>query len=587
MTYKSRLRRTFTLFGLLAVVASACSSSAQTNPTTRPADTLIPQPVNTAIPQPSPTPAPLCSGDASRPQPHGTLTLPGASAELVWQSEFVPWWVRTSPDGRVLAATDGGDSIYELKPDGALAIAFRCPGVQIETFAAASDGALWFATRDGGRLYRVAPDGTVKILAQNGNRNLEPGPDGSVYALENGLTRIDQDGAPKLITKEVSGRKFAIGPNGEIVVLSGGKILRVSEAGELTEIAAGYGPEEWLTFGPDGLLYVTHWTGVDTIDLNSGAVNSIPWLEASNISESSDFAPDGRLLLYHPNTDVYAVDLAAQTVEVFHQVTSNSWAMGVNPGDAVYVAYGSNLPNGQTTIYRIVDQQTLEPIGSVPYGIERSMSFDTNGVGYLAVGDRANGGAIFRFDPKTGAAEPYQRPQCFPDSLTIDPRNNQLWWYNCDHFESLDQNNNLVKINGVPRADRGFLAITPAGEFYAVAFFPRQNPNIPYERRLYRWDEAASTWKEVADMTQSDPGITLALPVACPDGRIYTVEGLDGSHLPHGSPSWNALRRLEPDGALTVLGYDFSYDGLAAACDPSNGRIIFTSGAGIFAVTSP
>ncbi len=88
-------------------------------------------------------------------------------------------------------------------------------------------------------------------------------------------------------------------------------------------------------------------------------------------------------------------------------------------------------------------------------------------------------------------------------------------------------------------------------------------------------------------MTQSDPGITLATLVGCPDGRIYTIESLDSSNLPVNRSSHNVVRRLESDGTLTLLGYDFSFDGLAADCDPATGRIIFTSGAGIFALAPP
>jgi hypothetical protein len=351
----------YTFFALVAMVFSACGSSPQIGST--------PVPAVPSTPRPTVTPTPPCSGEASLSLPKGSLTLPGASAELIWHSEFVPWWVRSSPDGRVLAVSDGGDAIYELKPDGTLAVAFRCPGARIETFAAASDGALWFATRDGGRLYRVAPDGTVVRLADNGNRNLEAGPDGSVYAMENGLTRIMPDGKIQSITPAVNGRKFAIGLNGEIVALTNGNILRVSETGETTVIASGYGPEPWLAFGPDGLLYITHWTKVDVIDLASGTVTTLEWTRNLNIAESGAFAPDGRLLLYHPNTNVYALDLAAKTVGIYYQVVSNSWAMAANPGQGVYIAFGNNLSNGKTAVYHVVDLETLKVVGIAPYGL--------------------------------------------------------------------------------------------------------------------------------------------------------------------------------------------------------------------------
>lgn len=578
---KSKTNRLVTrfIFVLISLITGACGSASQAGPNTKPA--------NTSTPQPTITPTPLCSGEAAVPLPQGTLTLPGASAEIIWASEFVPWWVRTSPDGRVLAVTDGGDSIYELKPDGTLTVAFRCPGVQIETFAAASDGALWFATRDGGRLYRVDPDGTVKQLAQSGNRNLEAGLDGSVYAMENGLTRITPDGAIQNITQNVNGRKFAIGPYGEIVALTDGNILRVSDTGETTVIASGYGPEPWLAFSPDGLLYVTHWTKVDVIDLASGTVTTLPWTRDLQIGESGTFAPDGRLLLYHPNTNVYALDLVAETVNIYYQVVSNSWAMAANPGEGIYIAFGNNFENGQTTVYRVVDLKTLEAVVSVPYGRANSLVFDSGGTGYLAVGDTALGGAIFRFDPSARTSELYYQPRCFPSWLELDALTDLPWWNACGDFESLDTDGNRVTIPGVPGGENASLAITPAGEFYTVAFFHRDNPNLPYEHRLYRWDAAASLWQEVADLTQSDPGITLSTLVACPDGRIYTVEGLDASHVPSGYSSYNAVRRLEDDGTLTLVGYDFAYDGLAADCDRTTGQIVFTSGAGIFRLTLP
>ncbi len=68
---------------------------------------------------------------------------------------------------------------------------------------------------------------------------------------------------------------------------------------------------------------------------------------------------------------------------------------------------------------------------------------------------------------------------------------------------------------------------------------------------------------------------------------LHTIESLDSSNLPVNRSSYNAVRRLEPDSTLTLLGYDFSFDGLAADCDPATGRIIFTSSAGIFALTPP
>lgn len=550
-------------------------------------DELEPESDSVAQASHSPSSPGVCEGEGSPVNLGYTITEPGTEVEMLWQAEFVPWWVRSSADGRVLAVTDGGDSIYELKPDGSIEVVFRCPGVVIETGIAATDGALWFASRDGGRLYRVDPDGTVRIVAPNGNRNLEAGPDGSVYAMENGLTRIDPDGTIEVISDAVFGRKFAVSSKGEVAALTGGAVVQVSESGELTQLASGYGPEPWLAFGPDGLLYVTNWTGVDVIDLQNGSVSSIPWLQNANLSEAGVFAPDGRLLMYHPNTDVYVVDLEAQTVEVYYQVTSNSWALAANPGDAVYVAFGDNQPNGETTIYRAADPQTLKPVTTVPYGMERAMAFDSQGNGYLVLGDTSAGGEILRFDPANGTFEEYYRPECFPFSITVHPQTDLPWWDDCSRVMSLDEQGNPVVIDGIPGGENVSLAITPEGEFYAIAFFHRDDPAASYPRRLFHWNAASAAWEEIADLTQADPGITLATLTSCPDGRIYTVESLGRESLPVNYSSFNAVRRLEPDGTLTLLGFDFAFDGLAADCDSATGQIVFTSGAGIFGVTPP
>jgi sugar lactone lactonase YvrE len=549
--------------------------------------TSVPTANEGSTPVPASATPSVCAESSGLVFPSYGLVESGWQAEALWSAEFVPWWVRPSPDGRVLAVTDGGDAIYELKPDGTLEIAFECPGMVIETAVAASDGALWFATRDGGRLYRVDPQGSVRIVKQGGDRNLEAGLNGSVYAMENGLVRIDPDGTYEVITMEVSGRKFAIGPQGEIVALSDGNIVRISNSGDITQVASGYGPEPWLTFGPDGLLYVTHWTGVDVIDLESGTIEPIPWLENSNLSESGAFAPDGRLLMYHPNTDVYAIDLDAQTVEIYHQVISNSWAMASNPGEAVYVAFGTGRREGETTIYRILDDESLEPIVTVPYGLERAMAFDSQGVGYLAVGDPSQGAAIFRFDPLSEEIEEYIEPKCFPRSVVVHPQTGMVWWEECNRFVSLAADGSRVVIEGVPGGENASLEITPSGEFFTITFFHREDPGMPYEHGLYRWNADDAVWEQVADLTQSDPGITLATLTSCPDGHIYTVESLDSSNLPINRSSYNAVRRLEADGSLTLIGYDFAFDGLAADCDSATGRIIFTSGAGIFALTPP
>jgi len=535
---------------------------------------------------PQPTPAgPPCTGEGRTDVGGYTLRDPGLKVEMLWTSGFVPWWVRQAPDGRILAVSDGGDSIYEIRPDGTLGVAFACPGAQIETFAAASDGALWFASRDGGRLYRIDADGTIQILAQNGNRNLEAGPDGSVYAMEQGLVRITSDGTQQRITDEVSGRKFGVGPNGEIVAQVDGRILRVHEDGRIETLADGYSPETWVTFGPDKRVYLTDWSKVDALDLKTGEISPVPSLTGSNIGEAGTFAQDGRLLLYHPLVNVTAVDLESGAREVYYQAQSASWASAVSPDGTTYIAYGNRAPNGETIIYRVKDRQTLEEVARVDGGQEREMAFDAQGNGYLSVGDASLGAALLRFSPTDGSVERHAATSCRPQALAVHPQTDALWWDDCNVLHSFDGGADVA--NPMPSdGENTSLAITPSGDLYLVSFEHRDDPTAPYQRGLYRWDAEASEWILVQDITPSDPNMVLAEVVACPDGRVYTVESQDAETLQWDSFAHAAIRRLEADDSLTVLGFGFSYDALSATCD-AQGRIVFSTGAGIWAVTPP
>jgi len=576
------------VFLLLAACSSATADTATTAPaTTTPKTEPTARP--TSIPA-SPTPKVYCQGQSpSIEDVARSYAQPkyGTQVEILWQSGFVPWWVRASADGRILAVSDGGDSIYELKPDGTLAVAFACPGAMIETFAAASDGALWFVERRGGALFRVDPSGEVTRIADNGNRNLEAGPDGSVYALEKGLYQYTPDGQRTTISTEVFGRKMAVGPNGELAFNLGGDIATLDEGGELQILASGFGPEPWPTFAADGLLYVTHWTNVTVFDLQTGESHTLPFLKDAGLGESGAFAPDGRLLLYHPNTNVYAVDLQTEEVTTYHNTISNSWAMAVNPGDATYIAFGDQRPGGTTAIYRITGVHDLEWVADIDFGIERSMAFDSQGFGYIAAADQQNGAAITRFDPATGETERYATADCYPFSITVDPTTDQPWWVDCNLVVHLNEAGQRVSIDKPAKTRNVSIAITPGGDLYAVAWHPVSDPGQPGQHEILKWNPDTETWDFVVDMTQSDPGITLATLVACPDNHIYTVEGLSADNLPVNYSSYNSVRRLEDDNTLTLLGYNLSFDGLAADCDPATNRIVFTSGAGIFALTPP
>jgi len=519
---------------------------------------------------------------------------PDTEVEMLWVAPFVPVQIRVAPDGRVLAITKNGDSIYEIKTDGTLETVFSCPGLIIVNFAPASDGALWFTAHTGGPggLYRVDPDGTVEIIAEGGNQFVEAGPDGSVYTLDkgdNGLFRVEPDGTQQLISDVAAGNKFAISPQGDAaVIIDFDRVVLYSLDGSVTELASGYGVDHELAFGPDGKLYVLHWKGIEVIDIETGSVSFIEGSNDLTLLQAGAFTPDGKLISYHSCFSVYIVDLEEMTSELFYLVKTNSWAMAYNPGDAAYIAF-SDWSRGETTVYRIADSDTLEEIFTVPYPYEHEMAFDSSGTGYLAVSDRDEDSVILRFDPVSGSYEIYTETECFPQSLVIQPSNDQVWWEECNNLISLDDSGARIVIEGPQGGQSSYLAISLEDEFYVITFFPRDSESVPWEHSLYKYNQGTQDWEQISDLTSQHPDVGHSRPVACPDGFIYTVEKLGVEFLPpeKSNLTHSAVRRLESDGTLSLIGYDFAYDPQSVDCDFGSNRIILTSGVGVFAVTPP
>lgn len=171
--------------------------------------------------------------------------------------------------------------------------------------------------------------------------------------------------------------------------------------------------------------------------------------------------------------------------------------------------------------------------------------------------------------------------------MTLHPQTGDIWWEDCNDLVSMDKSGNSITIQGAQGRTNVSLAITPAGEYYVIAFYERSNPNVPFEHKLFKLDQSNKSWEEVAELTQFYPALTLSTLVSCPDGHIYTVESLDESNLPTRGSDFSAVRRLENDGSFTLIGYSFSTDGSAADCDSTTNRIIFPTIGGIFSVSPP
>lgn len=126
------------------------------------------------------------------------------------------------------------------------------------------------------------------------------------------------------------------------------------------------------------------------------------------------------------------------------------------------------------------------------------------------------------------------------------------------------------------------------GTLYAVLWQRREVQPGPSPHKLYRLGEK-SAWIELADMLTQDPDIRWALPVAGLDGAVYAIVSIDGSMISdtRARASIDAVLKPNDNGGFTLIGYDFPYDRMAAACETSTGDILLCHSSGVYRMTPP
>jgi streptogramin lyase len=164
---------------------------------------------------------------------------------------------------------------------------------------ASGAGAAWLLSERG--LTRVTPEGQMSFLpvpaTVNGHVGLTFGPDGNLWATYATRTstpsdprtlevrRITPEGAVTTFPSTYIGHEQAVGitsgPDGNLWVANGARILRITTAGVVTEFPSGlpglpYGDgAEAITAGPDGNLWFTGRTAIGRITI-IGSVTVFP-----------------------------------------------------------------------------------------------------------------------------------------------------------------------------------------------------------------------------------------------------------------------------------------------------------------------
>lgn len=506
------------------------------------------------------------------------------TARTVYLSETPPWVVRAGPNDEVLIHKTHTDTIYQVGDGGKLDVYAAFPNFEIEEFGFDRLGNLWFST-NANKLYEVK-NGSPVLIAQNVNHRFAFDSLGNVYAVDfpsHGIQKITPDGNVTVLASDVVTSWIDVGPNNEIVVMSNGRLIQVQPDGQWRVVADGLGLEASSLFAPDGKVYIldTRW-GINIIDLKTGTKQHLSWYDKfSNTGISGAFDHSGRMLTWHPNMPVIRLDFNAKTAEVVYRQRGNTAAMALGPDGNLYVAYGNLLANGETTLYRIVDKTTLEEIFRVPYGFALSIAFAPDGTGFLGVGDREKDGRIYQFDLDTGDFKDLLKPQCWPNSLAVNPLTGNLWWFSCNYIHERD---NAGKIRNYPipqgTSDKS-LAFAPDGTLYAVFHFGYSTAEKVAKYGIYR-READDSWTELTDLTHSDPGIVMAMITVCSDGNLYAVQHLYGNEvgIDYRGIGNTVFLINRTTGDRTPLAWGISPDASVVVCSQEN-HLFFTTIDGI------
>ena len=513
---------------------------------------------------------------------HGVIAEAEYSFERIYDAPVTPFVVRVNPEGKLLLLGHEFNCLYELHQDGTTSLYATFP-FDIWSFNFDPNGTLWVLAKDEFRYFFVDESGIVRNVTNGIWPIFTFDSTGNMFAMETNLEeiwKITPQGEKSLFSSGFTTvgvpMLLAVTPNDELLVREAyGNLILVHLDGTkevLTDqLTVG---ESGILFGLDGLLYSIGWTNLQTFDLTSRQVEILDWYGPYS-GNGNDFVQDqdGNLIVYHGNFPIIRVDLQDHTAEVIYHNRGETTALVVDGNHNVYAAYGNQMPNGFTTIYKITDGQ-LEEVLSVPYGWKRALAIDVEGKGYFCVADSEKGGMIYSVDLHTGTyAEFYQPESYWPNSISIEPATGLPYWTgNGNAIFHMTESGVVARESGpTPTNSETLLAFAPDGTLYVFEMW----------QKLYR-KETDGSWTLLYEHGNGIINIH-ALAVG-PDNVIYIAANNSGNLIPGGREYGSTASIFRVDGInnLTLIGYDFPFDIFAIDVDPVSGDILFSNSDGIF-----
>jgi hypothetical protein len=500
-------------------------------------------------------------------------------------------FAHSGPNDEVLMRTEDREHIYQVYQDGSIGIYQSFwPGF-IENFAFDSSGQLWVSS-NGGQIWTVDSYGNPQQITPNGvyvNRIFAIASNGDIYAVEGTglIQRITPSGQISTFWENQNANLNAIdiGPNDEIAIMdrNAGELLLFNPSGFVKVIASGIAGNEDPVFAPDSTLYLINWTGLETIDIDTGVRTPLAWYyKYSNTADAGDFDSTGRMITYAPTKPVLRFDIQAQTGELMHH-PYNSGALAVAPDGQVYMAIGDTLPYpiGETVLFRVGLTNQLEEIVRVPLGRDLSIAFNQDGTGYLSTGDVEEPSRLYQFDPilKTFT----YLMDLNASRLAVEPTTGYLWFSSNSDLGYLDALNHVVSVPAPENMQSFYFGFKPDGTLYAVILFNAADPFSAMPRGLYRREEDNS-WTEIWYYEPENRFNTYGVGVPCVGDYTYITTVVEADMIQPGlpNPDYDVFLRISDDGNMDVLAYESPVDAFGIACDWNTGDIYMSSIPGVF-----
>lgn len=500
---------------------------------------------------------------------------PAAPASLL--ASPTPAAVATSPAAPSRSATP------VPKPTDALAARFGLSGYDVSVVEQPKIvGAITLALGPNGAIYVRTSSGTVSVVD----------PVSGTVTRKDRLEPADEAVVRNFSPGRTMDHTFAADGTEYQALWQTGTIVRVEKNGSKTPIVTGLNVNDpiYLDFGPDGMLYFTDRRyGFARVSPSGGAIKTFDFLRGerngSHVYKDFVFEPSGTVVfLDHGLSDLIRVSLTAETRTVLVPGALNTSAVAFSPQGDVYVGDTTEYPIEPSRILKFDASGRRSVIVQIP-GLLSSIAVAPDGTLYAASSGKAPDRSLVSFWLSAVRGDGTLRTIVDRrdrirniTSLGVDPTNGDLVGY-----DQIAQGAVRFSPDGsreTPTGTRmswsvysGAVAVDRRGglwELFTAEEGQLRGPSV--NRELY-YVQPDGTAALAAKIPYLNGCCTMHAMNVGPDGAAYVIP----------SPEFTLLR-VSQAGRVETLARTMPVDPAGIVLD-GKGRIVFTSGSGVFMLT--